>query len=183
MLYMVECDFDDPAQEDAWNEWYSGEKLDDLLSNPGFTATQRFQAVTPRKAEYLAVHSVRSTEVFTDPAYKATGGGRFGDWDPKLMTNWSRRLFDGVAESPPVAGDELLVVIDGDAPLPAGTDVTWLSGLDWETVSQYKNAVALDASISRRGLAVVPKARGREFDGIDGVAVFKPLTELKRKAS
>ena len=183
MLYMVECDFDDPAQEDAWNEWYSGEKLDDLLSNPGFTATQRFQAVTPRKAEYLAVHSIRSTKVFTNPAYKATGGGRFGDWDAALMTNWSRRLFDGVAESPPVGPDELLAVIDRDADLPADIEITRLSGLDWETVSQYRNAVALDASISRRGLAVIPKSRAKEFTGIDGVCLFRPLTELKRKSS
>lgn len=182
MLYMVECDFDDPLQEDAWNEWYSGEKLDDLLSNPGFTATQRFKAVTPRKAEYLAVHSVRSTEVFTNPAYKASGGGRFGDWDPKLMTNWSRRLFEGVAESPPVGPDELLAVIDGDAGLPSDITVTWLDGLDWETVSQYRGAVALDASIARRGLAVVPKEKAGALSGIDGVCLFAPLTELKRKA-
>jgi hypothetical protein len=181
MLYMVECDFDDPAQEDAWNVWYSGEKLDDLLSNPGFTATQRFQAITPKKAEYLAVHSIESSDVFTNPVYKATGGGRFGDWDAALMTNWSRRLFDGLAQSPDVGPDELLVIVDGDAALPPDISVTWVEGLDWETVSQYKDAVALDASIARRGLAVIPASRADEVSGIDGVFVFKPLTELKRK--
>lgn len=181
MLYMVECDFDDPAQLDAWNHWYSGEKLDDLLSNPGFTATQRFQATTPRKAEYLAVHSIQSSEVFTNPAYKATGGGKFGDWDPALMTNWSRRLFDGLAESPDVGPEELLLVVDGDTALPSDISVTWVDGLDWETVSQYRNAVALDASIARRGLAVIPASREQEFSGREGICLFKPLTELKRK--
>lgn len=181
MLYMVECDFDDPAQEDAWNAWYSGEKLDELLSNPGFTATQRFHAVTPRKAAYLAVHSVRDADVFLTAEYKAGGGGRFGDWPPALMTNWSRRLFDGLAESPPVGPDELLVVVDGDVQMPPDVPVTWLAGLDWETVSQYKGAVALDASIARRGLAVIPKSRAADIPAGEGVCLFRPLTELKRK--
>lgn len=181
MLYMVECGFADPAQEDAWNHWYSGEKLDDLLSNPGFVATQRFKAVTPRKAAYLAVHSIRSAEVFTDPAYKARGGGRFGDWDPALMTDWSRRLFDGVAESPGVGKNELLLIADEEAALPSGIAVTWLDGVDWSTVSQYKNAVALDASISKRGIAVVPKTGSSEISKLRGVSLFEPLTELKRK--
>lgn len=181
MLYMVECNFDDPAQEDAWNAWYSGEKLDELLSNPGFTATQRFHAVTPRKAAYLAVHSIRDAGVFLTPEYKAGGGGRFGDWPLALMTNWSRRLFDGLAESPAVGPDELLVVVDGDAKLPPDVPIIWLTGLDWETISQYKGAVALDASITRRGLAVIPKGRKDELSGIEGASLFKPLTELKRR--
>lgn len=181
MLYMVECDFDDPAQEDAWNAWYSGEKMDELLSNPGFTATQRFHAVTPRTAAYLAVHSVENADVFLTPEYKASGGGRFGDWPPALMKNWSRRLFGGLAESPPVGADELLVVVDGDAALPPDVPVTWLAGLDWETVSEYEGAVALDASIARRGLAVIPKGRADEIAEIGGVCLFRPLTELKRK--
>jgi hypothetical protein len=181
MLYMVECDFADPAQEDAWNAWYSGEKLDDLLSNPGFTATQRFKSVKPCKAPYLAVHSIRSGDVFTNPAYKATGGGRFGDWDPALMTNWSRRLFDGVRESPAVGKDELLLVADHDADLPSSLAVAWLDGVNWDTVGQYKNAVALDASVRKRGIAVVPKARSSELSKLPGVSLYEPLTELKRK--
>lgn len=181
MLYMVECDFADPVQEDAWNAWYSGEKLDDLLSNPSFVATQRFKSVTPRKAAYLAVHSIRSADVFGNPAYKATGGGRFGDWDPALMTNWSRRLFDGVGESPAVGKNELLLIADRETDLPAGTAVTWLDGIDWNTVAQYKNAVALDASIRKRGIAVVPAARSSELSNIPGVSLYGPLTELKRK--
>jgi hypothetical protein len=178
---MVECDFADPAQEDAWNHWYSGEKLDELLANPGFVATQRFKAVTPRKAAYLAIHSIRSADVFSTPTYKASGGGRFGDWDAALMTNWSRRLFDGVAESPDVGMDERLLVVDAGATPAPGVAVTWLDGLDWNAVSQYKNAVALDASVSRRGLAVVSKADASRLSETPGVHVFAPLTEKKRK--
>ena len=181
MLYMVECDFDDPAQEDAWNHWYSGEKLDELLANPGFTATQRFRALTDRPAAYLAVHSIDSADVFTNPAYASGGGGRFGDWEPALMTNWSRRLFDGLAQSPPVGPDECLVLMDGDGDGPSSVALTWLDGLDWETVSQYKNAVALDASVARRGIGVIPRSLVADLPEADGLSVFEPLTELKRK--
>jgi hypothetical protein len=181
MLYMVECDFEDPAQEIAWNDWYSGQKLAELLMNPGFTATQRFRAITPRNAIYLAIHSIASAEVFSHPAYKAGGHGRFGDWDPDLITNWSRRLFDGVAESPPVGKDERLLIADGDVTLPPDVDVIWLDGLDWAKVSQYKNAVALDASVAKRGIAVVPKDRAADLVKIPGVTLYEPLTPLKRK--
>lgn len=181
MLYMVECDFADPAQEDAWNHWYSGEKLDELLANSDFVATQRFKAVTPQKAAYLAIHSIRSADVFSTPAYKAGGGGRFGDWDPALMTNWSRRLFDGLAESPDVGPGGRLLVIDAGATPPPGIAVTWIDGLDWSTVSQYKSAVALDASVTRRGLAVVSKSDASRFSGAPGVHVYAPLTAKKRK--
>jgi hypothetical protein len=181
MLYMVECDFADPAQEDAWNHWYSGEKLDELLANPDFAATQRFKALTPQKAAYLAIHSIRSADVFSTPAYKAGGGGRFGDWDPALMTNWSRRLFDGLAESPDVGPGERLLVIDAGAAPPPGIAVTWIDGLDWSTVSQYRSAVALDASVTRRGLAVVSKSDASRLGGTPGVHVYAPLTAKKRK--
>jgi hypothetical protein len=180
MLYMVECDFEDPAQEIAWNDWYSGQKLAELLMNPGFTATQRFRAITPRKAAYIAIHSIESADVFTDPAYKAGGHGRFGDWDPALITNWSRRLFDGVAESPPVGPDELLLIVDGNAALPKDVEDVWLDGLDWSKVSQYRNAVALDASVAKRGIAVVPKSRASDLVKIPGVTLYEPLTPQKR---
>ena len=59
MIYIVECAFTDPAREAAWNEFYSGEKLDTLLALPGFRASQRFRALTDVPAPYLAVHSIR----------------------------------------------------------------------------------------------------------------------------
>jgi len=181
MLYMVECDFEDPAQEIAWNDWYSGQKLAELLMNTGFTATQRFRAITPRKAAYIAIHSIESADVFTHPAYKAGGHGRFGDWDPALITNWSRRLFEGVAESPPVGPGELLLIADGGAPLPPHVEAIRLEGLDWAKVSQYKNAVALDASVAERRIAVVPKDSAPELVKIAGVTLYEPLTPQKRK--
>ena len=183
MLYMVECGFADPDQEEAWNTWYNGEKIDELLANPGFIASQRFRSLTPRAAPYLAIHSIESADVFTDPGYASTGGGRFGDWDPALMTDWTRRLFDGMDESPAVDKDHLLLIADGYMPLQdAGVSVTWLDGLDWDTVGQYKDAVALDASVSRRGIAVVAKSEQVEVSKFLGIRLYEPISE-KRKSS
>ena len=172
MLYMVECDFADPAQEDAWNHWYSGEKLDELLANPGFVATQRFKAVTPRKSAYLAIHSVKSADVFTTPTYKAGGGGRFGDWDPALVTNWSRRLFDGIAESPDVRKDEMLLVIDDGATPPPGIAVTWLEGLDWSAVV---NTVTRSRSMRRWRAAASPSSPKRTRPSCRKVRAFTSM--------
>ena len=63
MIYMVECAFTDPARETAWNDYYSDEKLANLLALPGFRASQRFRAINHTPAPYLAVHSVRDAAV------------------------------------------------------------------------------------------------------------------------
>ena len=114
MLYMVQCGFADPEQEDAWNDWYSGQKLNELLGMPGFVAAQRFRATTPCPEPYLAVYSIVSLAVFGHPAYLTGGGGTLGDWDPALVTNWSRRLFDGIDESPAVGDGQSLVILDAE---------------------------------------------------------------------
>ena len=177
MLYMVECGFADRDREDDWNEWYSGPKLAELLSMPGFIATQRYKAIEPCPAPYLAIHSIESPSVFTNPDYKANGGGRFGAWEPSLMTNWSRRLFAPLREMPDVPVGSLLAMTDSrDAGMPHGA--IWLDGLGWDAVSEYKDALALDASVQKRGVAVVPKSAGSA--PIAGVRLYAPLTEKRR---
>ncbi|MEM9683158.1 MAG: hypothetical protein AAF942_07820, partial [Pseudomonadota bacterium] len=64
---------------------------------------------------------------------------------------------------------------------PSSVALTWLDGLDWGTVSQYRNAVALDASVARRGIGVVQRSQVADLPEVDGLAAFEPLTELKRK--
>jgi hypothetical protein len=64
----------------------------------------------------------------------------------------------------------------------AGVSVTWLDGLDWDTVSQYKDAVALDASVSRRGIAVIEKSEQAEVSKFLGIRLYEPISE-KRKST
>jgi hypothetical protein len=40
--------------------------------------------------------------------------------------------------------------------------------------------VALDASVAKRGIAVVPKSRASDLVKIPGVTLYEPLTPQKR---
>ncbi len=91
ILYTVRSKFTDPAQEDAWNEWYAGH-LQVLLSVPGFLAAQRFHSsATVDDRPYLAMYEVAGTEVFASAPYRAIWG--FDTWRP-LIDNWTRDVSD-----------------------------------------------------------------------------------------
>jgi hypothetical protein len=81
------------------------------------------------------------------------------------MGNWHRNVFDGVEHTPDVSMDSRLLVVEaeGRTALPDGVPVAWMT------------AVALDRSVARRGLAVVPDAVAHRFLGAPGVRVLKPL--------
>ena len=144
MLYMVEMDFPHPEREAEWHEWYLAH-IRVLLSVPGFRASQRFQAIVPIPAPYLALHEVASAALFDSPAYRSRGGpGSVGEWRA-LQTNWHRNLLDGIDATPdvPPAAHVLLLRDARDAALPQPVTVTWL------------RCVGLDRSIGELGLAVV----------------------------
>lgn len=177
MLYMVECGFADPAQEAAWNAWYSGPKLDELLAVPGFLAAQRFRALDHAPAPYLNLVSITSPEVFTSPAYRHGGGGRFGHWDTALVIDWSRRLFTGLLEMPAVPNDMCLARLDmaPDQAPDLGVGFAWLDGLDWQAVSAYRDALALDASVPHRGLAIVDLKMACALPAIPALRIYQPI--------
>ena len=144
MIYMVEMDFPHPQRAAEWHAWYLAH-IRVLLSVPGFRASQRFQAILPTPAPYLALHEVASAGIFDSPAYRSRGGpASVGEWR-SLQTNWHRNLLDGLDETPEAPDDaHLLVLRDArDAALPAGIAVTWLLG------------AGLDGTIGECGLAVV----------------------------
>lgn len=166
MIYMVECAFTDPAREDEWNVFYGGDKLTTLLALPGFRASQRFRAITPTKAPYLAVHSIRDASVLDQNIYRDVGGGTFSGWDD-LVTNWDRNLFDGLETAPDVSSDDCLVLLDdrkAERAVP-GVSFTWL------------HIAGLDRTVAQRGFAVVDGGTGNDLaDKIpDSLHVFAPL--------
>ncbi len=167
MLYMVDCGFADPAREQEWCDWYDGPKLASLLVLPGWRGSQRFKALKPIQAPWLAVHAVPGPEFFTSDTYKNAGGGNFADWG-SLITNWSRNLFDGLDEAPEVPADALLAVADvapGTALLD-GVDFTWLTG------------VGLDDSVPDRAIAIVAAEAAAKAS--DPVRLYRPVTRLLR---
>jgi hypothetical protein len=163
MIYMVEMNLLDTARRAEWDAWYVAHQHR-LLSIPGFRASQRFEAIHPATSPFVALHEVASADIFTSPAYRAQAGpNNTGEWQAK-MNNWHRNLFalDHTSDVPMQA--RLVVVeIEGAAALSADAEVTWM------------NAVGLDRSVPRRGLAVMPPTTGDGLAGTPGIRVLKPI--------
>ena len=91
-VYIVRCDFTDPAKEPAWNDWYSGPKIAQMLRKPHFLSCQRFRRTGGGGRNYLALWTLDSPDAFKRQEYTSDWG--FFDWE-QYVTNWSRDLFDG----------------------------------------------------------------------------------------
>jgi hypothetical protein len=93
-VYIVRCRFTAPEKEAAWNAWYSGPKIEQMLAQPYFRTCQRFRRTSGTGRDYLALWVVTSPEALTTREYRSQWG--FAEWE-KFITDWSRDLFDGGA--------------------------------------------------------------------------------------
>ncbi|MPZ44871.1 MAG: hypothetical protein GEV05_16005 [Betaproteobacteria bacterium] len=166
MLYVVEMDFGGTSRQAEWDAWYL-EHLHVLLSLPGFHTAQRFVCLTPWRAPWLAIYTVDSPAVFESVPYRARGGrDSTGEWKP-LMRNWDRNVFDGLERAPAVGTEQALLLTDAE-PASIGeldVDFCWLE------------AVGLDRTVTRRGLAVVDAMLGRRLalTPMSPVRAYRPL--------
>lgn len=163
MIYMVEMALLAPERRAEWDAWYVAHQHR-LLSIPGFRASQRFESIHPAESPFVALHEVDSADIFTSPAYRAQAGPtNTGEWQTK-MGNWHRNLF-ARDHTPDVPMEARLVVVEteGASSAPAGMPVTWME------------AVGLDRSVQRRGLAVMPPATADRLAGMPGFRVLKPI--------
>ena len=87
-VYMVRCNFAEPAKEQAWNAWYSGPKIEQMLAKPYFRTCQRFRLASGTGRNYLALWTVQSPAAFETAEYTSDWG--FSDWAP-YITDWSSR--------------------------------------------------------------------------------------------
>src|SRR5687768_13791973 len=178
MIYMVEMALLDTARRAEWDAWYVGHQHR-LLSIPGIRASQRFESVRAVPSPFVAIHDVESGDVFTSPAYRAKAGpGNTGEWQTK-MGNWHRNLFDGLTHSPDVPPDARLVVIeDGVEERPGFAGAIRALGvqgaMSGPLAFNWMEAVGLDRSVTRRGLAVMPPTAD-SLAGTPGVRVLRPL--------
>lgn len=170
MLYIAECRFTDPVREAAWNEWYGGRRLDELLSVPGFRTSQRFKAVTPVVSPYLAIHSIDGVEVFARAEYRAMSGGGFQEWQ-RDIADWRRNLFTGLDVAPAVATDEYLAMTDRATEVVDRSCIRFI----WLT-----NA-GLDRSVPLRGIARVGSRLAKQMivHPEPGIAIYVPLAPQK----
>ena len=113
-VYIVRCNFTEPAKEQAWNDWYSGPKIVQMLRQPYFRTCQRFRRASGTGRDYLALWTVETPEALKTPQYLSQWG--FSEWSP-MITDWSRDLFDGGAageQAFAVASDGALDVVSFD---------------------------------------------------------------------
>jgi hypothetical protein len=165
MIYMVEMDLIDRSRRVEWDAWYLAHtKM--LLAMPGFHATQRFECLHDAPAPFVALHHVDGPAFFESEPYRNQAGpAGTGEWRTR-HANWSRNLFARVEETPsvPLGGGLLVVEEAGEAHLPDGLDVTWMT------------AAGLDRDVERRGLAVADDLESfRPLVGTEGMRVMKPL--------
>jgi hypothetical protein len=163
MIYMVEMTLFETARRAEWDLWYTAHQHQ-LLSIPGFRASQRFEAIHTAESPFLALHEVDSPELFTSPFYRARGGpSNTGEWQTR-MGHWHRNLF-AADHTPDVPMDARLVVVEAECGpmLPDHVPARWME------------TVGLDRSVPRRGLAVMPPATADRLVGTPGIRVLKPI--------
>lgn len=175
-LYVVRCNFARPEREAAWNDWYSGPKLRQMLAKPLFRSGQRFVATAlDMRRKYLALWLVESPAAFATPEYRADWG--FGEWAADV-TDWSRDLYDASA-----AADGLFDIGTGEAVYLASFD--GMSQAEAQHLPQlvWLEAVGLDRRAPVIGLRkVAPSWRPVAPIAAPGLSatVFTPITARLR---
>ncbi len=157
VAYVVRCNFARADLETAWNDWYSGPKLKQMLAKPMFLTGQRFYREGGSGRNYLAFWVLESSAAFETHEYKSDWG--FFEWKPHI-TDWSRDLFEpvGAGFAPPRVGEGQrlhIVAYDGAADDPAvAADRAAVSaarpGIVWMRI------VGLDRHSPYMGVEVVP---------------------------
>lgn len=93
-VYIVRCNFSASDKEQAWNDWYSGPKIAQMLRKPHFRSCQRFRRSAGQGRNYLALWTLASPDAFKTQEYTSDWG--FFEWQHHVI-DWSRDLFDGEA--------------------------------------------------------------------------------------
>jgi len=178
-VYIVRCRFTEPAKEQAWNDWYSGPKIAQMLSQPYFLACQRFRRAAGTGRDYLALWTLQSPQALKTPQYTAQWG--FAEWAPHI-TDWSRDLFDG-GEAPetafavPLRGALKVVSFDGLSEDDArraqvqSEATMWLPAIGLDRHTAMIGITVLDGPAS---MPALPDAGGVQ------AALYRPICEVVR---
>ena len=181
-VYIVRCNFNEPTKEQAWNNWYSGPKIAQMLAKPHFRTCQRFARSSGAGRNYLALWTLSSPDAFKSEAYTTDWG--FFEWAPNII-DWSRDLFDS-GERPeagfavPAKGAFHVVSFDGMKPDEADRALHAAAkthpGMMWLPIA------GLDRHTPVIGLRVSRDANaGGPFPGAPmGVqeAIYRPISEF-----
>lgn len=168
MIFMSQSGLAAAEREPEWDRWYA-DHLAIMLTVDGIDSAQRFKTASAGHPPSLAIYTIASEAVFRDVHYQKIRG--MGAWAPLIVkAHYRRNLFDGRADAPAVADDQVLLVFDRPAPDARVTGI----GIDWLT------AAGLDRSTPFRGIAVVPRTSVERLGALDGAAVYAPATAYLR---
>ncbi len=167
MIYTVECSFADPASEAEWNDFYSLDKLPDLISVSGFHTSQRFKALSRGCPVYLALHSIDGHDILAGDEYRQKGGGNFARWQQHI-TDWHRNLYDGIERAPAIGdGEYLASSVQGPEPL-----------IRLGLTPYAMHAVAMEKFPEFRWLAKIERGDAPNIGHLpEGMHVYAPMTE------
>ena len=182
-VYIVRCNFTEPAKEQAWNAWYSGPKIEQMLAKPYFQTCQRFRIAAGSGRKYLTMWTLQSPEAFNTAEYTSDWG--FFEWSPYIV-DWSRDLFDGRPASQrsfavPRAGSLHTVTFDGmsaDAANAARAAVAgeepqmmWLPVVGLDRHTPFIGVRSLPDAVSCRPPVHARAERMQE-------AIYQPISDL-----
>jgi hypothetical protein len=182
-LYIVRCKFTEPSREQAWNAWYSGPKMEQMLAQPHFLTCQRFRRTAGDGRDYLTLWTVESPQALATPRYTAQWG--FAEWTP-YIDDWSRDLFDGGARSEQafaVAPEGALAVVSFDSMSQEHADAARGAVTASEPDLMWLPVIGLDRHtpmIGLRPLADRSSTRPAGDGGPDGMqrTVYRPITRV-----
>jgi len=166
MLYTVECSYSDAKTEQEWNDFYSIDKLNALISVTGFITSQRFKALTPACPVYLAIHTVQDEHVITSDEYKQKGGGNFARWQANI-TDWHRNLYQAQGIAPEVSEDQVLLI--SAVPIPFNQEII-------QQKPFRMHAIGLDQSPNYREAYVLSREQAQQIAKIVDVDLYEPIT-------
>jgi hypothetical protein len=185
-VYIVRCNFTASEKEQAWNAWYSGPKIEQMLAKPHFRTCQRFRLAAGSGRNYLALWTLQSPEAFRTAEYTSDWG--FFEW-ASHVTDWSRDLFDsgGAAEADfAVAPDGSLRTVSFDGMSDPEAQATRAAVAPSEPEIMWLPVVGLDRHTPLIGLRPLPgptPARSSQQLIAPGVqdAIYRPISAFHQR--
>jgi hypothetical protein len=182
-VYVVRCNFTRPDKERAWNAWYSGAKIAQMLAKPYFRTCQRFRLASGSGRNYLALWTLQSPEAFKTTEYMSDWG--FFEW-AQYVTDWSRDLFDarGAPEAAfAVAGEGALHMVSFDGMNEEEANAARAVITKSEPEMMWLPVAGLDRHTPMIGLRLLPDLagtcssndhRGQRIQE----AIYRPISDL-----
>ena len=162
MIFMSQSGLTDPAREAEWDVWYE-DHLRLMRTVPGFGSAQRFKTKSAGYSPSLAMYTLASENVFSDPYYLSVRG--MGEWKPLIdLQYYKRNLFEGLGSAPRVSADSVLLVADRSEPEARLDGMTWL------------RAIAIDKSTPYRGIRVIKESEVKEWRDTPNLGIYLPFS-------